>query len=156
MHVNLAAWIKSAWKNEKVSVPEFKRDIEQLPVITKGRAFVARTVRICGNEKYFAKRLRWDFTHTIPSLAVDLYACCRKANRVRVECPGDAQMRLGFWKEALSDADALMGLIDLCTDLSQLPLSKVQSWSADLDEIQRLIEGRIKSDKRRYLPYEQG
>ena len=35
-----------------MSVPEFKRDIEELPVITKGRAFVARTVRLCGNEKH--------------------------------------------------------------------------------------------------------
>lgn len=77
-----------------MSVPEFKRDIEELPVITKGRAFVARTVRLCGNEKHFAKRLRWDFTHAIPSLAVDMFVCCRKANRVRVECRQDAQMRM--------------------------------------------------------------
>lgn len=139
-----------------MSVPEFKRDIEELPVITKGRAFVARTVRLCGNEKHFAKRLRWDFTHAIPSLAVDMFVCCRKANRVRVECQEDARKRLGFWKDALSAADALMGLIDLCTDLSQMPLSKVQSWSADLDEVQKLIEGRIKSDKKRYMPYDQG
>ena len=137
-----------------MSVPELKRDIEELTVITKGRAFVARTVRICGNEKHFAKRLRWDFTHKIPSLAVDIFVCCRKANRVRVECQQDAQKRMGFWKEALSDADALMGLIDLCVDLSSMPLEKVQTWSADLDEVQRLIEARIKSDRRRYAPYE--
>ena len=83
-----------------MSVPEGKRDIEELTVITKGRSFVARTIRICGNEKHFAKRLRWDFTQNIPKLAVHLYACCRKANRVYVECQADAQMRLGFWKEA--------------------------------------------------------
>lgn len=137
-----------------MSVPEGKRDIEELTVITKGRAFVARTIRICGNEKHFAKRLRWDFTQNIPKLAVHLYACCRKANRVYVECQADAQMRLGFWKEALCDADALMGLIDLSVELSSMPLEKVRSWSAELDQIQALIQGRIKSDKRRYMPYE--
>ena len=137
-----------------MSVPEGKRNVETLTVITKGRAFVARTIRICGNEKHFAKRLRWDFTHNIPDLAVEMFTDCRKANRVRVECQADAQMRLGFWKEALSDADALMGLIDLCTELSSMSLEKIQSWSAELNEIQNLIQAQIKSDKRRYAPYE--
>ena len=86
-----------------MSVPEGKRDIEELTVITKGRSFVARTIRICGNEKHFAKHLRWDFTQNIPSLAVDMFVCCRKANRVRVECQEDARKRLGF-KYRLTDS----------------------------------------------------
>lgn len=136
-----------------MSVPELKRDIEELPVITKGRAFLARTVKVCANEKNFAKRDRWCFTQNIPQLAVHMYCSCRKANRVRVESVADAQMRLGYWKEALSDADALQGLIDLCQELSTMPIRKIQSWSVELESVQRLIEGRIKSDKRRYNPY---
>ena len=63
-----------------MSVPEGKRNVETLTVITKGRSFVARTIKVCGNEKHFAKRLRWDFTHNIPDLAVEMFTDCRKAN----------------------------------------------------------------------------
>ena len=138
-----------------MSVPLLKRSNEELTVITKGRAFVARTIKVCGNEKYFSKRLRWDFTHKIPDLALDMFTKCLEANRVRVECKEEARLRLRYWKEALSSASALMGLIDLCVDVtSNMSLEKIQSWSSELDEVQRLIEGRIKSDKKRYIPYE--
>ena len=133
-----------------MSVPESKRAEGELKVIVKSRAFTARTLTVCSNEKHFAKRLRWCYTAHICAECNGMYSAGVKANSVYVSSEEDARLRIGYWREAYAFSASLAAYIDLALELSDVKLDTIRSWRVDLEEVRNLIRSRINSETKRF------
>lgn len=135
-----------------MSVPELKRQEGELKVITKARAFAARTIAVCTNEDKIPKKLRWAYAYKICEKSNEMFSNILEANSIFVENSTEAQMRIILWKKALANSASVLGFIDMSLDLPNvnIPIEKIKGWAEQVDEVQKLIRSRIKSDKARF------
>lgn len=133
-----------------MSVVKSKRSQSRLEVITKARELAAYTIRICGNEKNFPKRLRWCITNKIVSDAVDIHSNIRRANAIFVKTRADYEVRRKCQVNAIGDIDSLLGNMDIAYATFGIDDDRIDYWTGLVIDIQTLLRNWIKSDYERY------
>jgi len=133
-----------------MSVPKSKRTQGKLEVLTKARRLKAYTLQICTNEQHFPKRYRWCITNNIVQEVVEICRKIVRANSVKVENSVDKERRLLFQKEAYELTEVLLEDIDTAYMFFHLTTKRVEFWTTEVMELQKLLKGWMRSDAERY------
>ncbi|MDO4802063.1 MAG: hypothetical protein Q4A15_07845 [Prevotellaceae bacterium] len=122
----------------------------KLSGLVKARRLCQYTLIVCKNEKNFPKRSRWLITQPIVKEALNVFTCMRKANTVNVKTPEDYQLRRQWQVEAYSSCEALLSLIELALNTSNIPMRRVRFWTGCVIRVEIPLQGWIRSDYTKY------
>lgn len=137
-----------------MSVPAPKRNEHELTVITKATDLANYTIRICANENNFPKRYRWCITNQIVETVINICKNITIANAVVVTkgetASSDYSVRRKCQTAALSQTYGLLALINIAYKLFNIDSKRIEYWTMQIVEVQKLIRGWRDSDKQRY------
>ena len=133
-----------------MTVPKSKRTEGKLQVITKARDLRSYTIKICTNEKNFPKRYRWCITNGIVQDTNELVKLIISANAIKVEDASDKVRRRTYQKMALELTEALLDSVSVAYEIFRIEASRIEYWTAEIMDIQRLLRAWMRSDKERY------
>ena len=133
-----------------MSVPKSKRSHGRLEALTKARAIKNYTLQVCTNEKNFPKRYRWCVTNNIVEEATEICRKIVRANAIRVGNIDDYNRRTLFQNEAYELTEVLLEDIDTAYSFFHLTSNRVEYWIAEIEELQKLLKGWMRSDAERY------
>ena len=133
-----------------MTVPKSKRTEGKLQVITKARGLRSYTIKICTNEKNFPKRYRWCITNGIVQDTNELVKLIISANAIKVEDASDKVRRRTYQKMALELTEALLDSVSVAYEIFRIEASRIEYWTAEIMDIQRLLRAWMRSDKERY------
>lgn len=137
-------------KGNIMSVPKSKRSHGRLEALTKARAIKNYTLQVCTNEKNFPKRYRWCITNNIVEETTEICRKIVRANAIRVVNIDDYNRRILFQKEAYELTEVLLEDIDTAYTFFHLTSNRVEYWTAEIEELQKLLKGWMRSDAERY------
>lgn len=134
-----------------MSVVAGKRGEGELKVITVSGDLCDYTLKITSNEKQFPKRYRWSITNRILQLTIDIDDHLIYANSVYVR-PGDGSLlrRQTHQLQALELTNVLLRNIDRAYRRLHVDPKRIEFWTGEIKELQRLIRGWYRKDKERY------
>lgn len=133
-----------------MTVPKSKRTEGKLQVITKARDLRSYTIKVCTNEKNFPKRYRWCITNGIVQDTNELVKLISSANAIKVEDASDKLRRRTYQKMALELTEVLLDSVSVAYEIFRIEASRIEYWTAELMDIQRLLRAWMRSDKERY------
>lgn len=133
-----------------MTVPKSKRTEGKLQVITKARDLRSYTIKVCTNEKNFPKRYRWCITNGIVQDTNELVKLISSANAIKVEGASDKLRRRTYQKMALELTEVLLDSVSVAYEIFRIEASRIEYWTAELMDIQRLLRAWMRSDKERY------
>ena len=109
------------------------------------------TLQITSNEKHFPKRYRWNITNRILQITFDIDDHLIYANSVYVR-PEDGSLlrRQTHQLEALELTNVLLRNIDRAYRRLGIDSDRIEFWTGQIKELQRLIRGWYRKDKERY------
>ena len=109
------------------------------------------TLQITSNEKHFPKRYRWNITNRILQITFDIDDHLIYANSVYVR-PEDGSLlrRQTHQLEALELTNVLLRNIDRDYRRLGIDSDRIEFWTGQIKELQRLIRGWYRKDKERY------
>ena len=129
-----------------MSVVAGKRGEGDLKVITVSGDLCDYTLQITSNEKHFPKRYRWNITNRILQITFDIDDHIIYANSVYVrEGDGSLLRRQTHQLEALE-----LRNIDRADRRCGIDSDRIEFWTGQIKELQRLIRGWYRKDKERY------
>lgn len=134
-----------------MSVVSGKRGEGDLKVITVSGDLCDYTLQITSNEKHFPKRYRWNITNRILQITFDIDDHIVYANSVYVR-PDDGSLlrRQTHQLEALELTNVLLRNIDRAYRRLGLDSDRIEFWTGQIKELQRLLRGWYRKDKERY------
>ena len=134
-----------------MSVVSGKRGEGELKVITVSSNLCDYTLQITSNEKHFPKRYRWNITNRILQITFDIDDHLIYANSVFVR-DGDGSLlrRQTHQLEALELTNVLLRNIDRAYRRLGIDSDRIEYWTGQIKELQRLIRGWYRKDKERY------
>ena len=134
-----------------MSVVAEKRGEGELKVITVSGDLCDYTLQITSNEKHFPKRYRWNITNRILQITFDIDDHLIYANSVYVR-PEDGSLlrRQTHQLEALELTNVLLRNIDRAYRRLGIDSDRIEFWTGQIKELQRLIRGWYRKDKERY------
>ena len=134
-----------------MSVVAGKRGEGELKVITVSGDLCDYTLQITSNEKHFPKRYRWNITNRILQITFDIDDHLIYANSVYVR-PEDGSLlrRQTHQLEALELTNVLLRNIDRDYRRLGIDSDRIEFWTGQIKELQRLIRGWYRKDKERY------
>ena len=134
-----------------MSVVAGKRGEGELKVITVSGDLCDYTLQITSNEKHFPKRYRWNITNRILQITFDIDDHLIYANSVFVR-PDDGSLlrRQTHQLEALELTNVLLRNIDRAYRRLGIDSDRIEFWTGQIKELQRLIRGWYRKDKERY------
>ncbi len=135
----------------EMSVVAGKRGEGELKVITVSGDLCDYTLQITSNEKHFPKRYRWNITNRILQITFDIDDHLIYANSVYVR-PEDGSLlrRQTHQLEALELTNVLLRNIDRAYRRLGIDSDRIEFWTGQIKELQRLIRGWYRKDKERY------
>lgn len=133
-----------------MTVPKSKRTEGKLQVITKARDLRSYTIKVCTNEKNFPKRYRWCITNGIVQDTNELVKLISSANAIKVEDVSDKLRRRTYQKMALELTEVLLDSVSVAYEIFRIEASRIEYWTAEIVDIQRLLRAWMRSDKERY------
>ena len=134
-----------------MSVVAGKRGEGDLKVITVSGDLCDYTLQITSNEKHFPKRYRWNITNRILQITFDIDDHIIYANSVYVrEGDGSLLRRQTHQLEALELTNVLLRNIDRAYRRLGIDSDRIEFWTGQIKELQRLIRGWYRKDKERY------
>ena len=134
-----------------MSVVAGKRGEGDLKVITVSGDLCDYTLQITSNEKHFPKRYRWNITNRILQITFDIDDHIIYANSVYVrEGDGSLLRRQTHQLEALEMTNVLLRNIDRAYRRLGIDSDRIEFWTGQIKELQRLIRGWYRKDKERY------
>ena len=134
-----------------MSVVAGKRGEGDLKVITVSGDLCDYTLQITAAEKHFPKRYRWSITNRILQLTFDIDDHLVYANSVYVrEGDGSLLRRQTHQLEALELTNVLLRNIDRAYRRLGIDSDRIEYWTGQIKELQRLIRGWYRKDKERY------
>ena len=120
-------------------------------VITVSGDLCDYTLQITSNEKHFPKRYRWNITNRILQITFDIDDHIIYANSVYVrEGDGSLLRRQTHQLEALELTNVLLRNIDRAYRRLGIDSDRIEFWTGQIKELQRLIRGWYRKDKERY------
>lgn len=134
-----------------MSVVSGKRGEGDLKVITVSGDLCDYTLQITSNEKHFPKRYRWNITNRILQITFDIDDHIVYANSVYVR-PDDGSLlrRQTHQLEALELTNVLLRNIDRAYRRLGIDSDRIEFWTGQIKELQRLLRGWYRKDKERY------
>lgn len=134
-----------------MSVVAGKRGEGDLKVITVSGDLCDYTLQITSNEKHFPKRYRWNITNRILQITFGIDDHIIYANSVYVrEGDGSLLRRQTHQLEALELTNVLLRNIDRAYRRLGIDSDRIEFWTGQIKELQRLIRGWYRKDKERY------
>ena len=135
----------------EMAVVAGKRGEGELKVITVSGDLCDYTLQITSNEKHFPKRYRWNITNRILQITFDIDDHLIHANSVYVR-PEDGSLlrRQTHQLEALELTNVLLRNIDRAYRRLGIDSDRIEFWTGQIKELQRLIRGWYRKDKERY------
>lgn len=134
-----------------MSVVSGKRGEGDLKVITVSGDLCDYTLQITSNEKHSPKRYRWNITNRILQLTLDIDDHIIYANSVYVrEGDGSLLRRQTHQLEALELTNVLLRNIDRAYRRLGIDSDRIEFWTGQIKELQRLLRGWYRKDKERY------
>lgn len=134
-----------------MSVVAGKRGEGDLKVITVSGDLCDYALQITSNEKHFPKRYRWNITNRILQITFDIDDHIIYANSVYVrEGDGSLLRRQTHQLEALELTNVLLRNIDRAYRRLGIDSDRIEFWTGQIKELQRLIRGWYRKDKERY------
>ena len=134
-----------------MSVVAGKRGEGDLKVITVSGDLCDYTLQITSNEKHFPKRYRWNITNRILQITFDIDDHIIYANSVYVrEGDGSLLRRQTHQLEALELTNVLLRNIDRAYRRLGIDSDRIEFWTGQIKELQRLLRGWYRKDKERY------
>lgn len=134
-----------------MSVVAGKRGEGDLKVITVSGDLCDYTLQITSNEKHFPKRYRWNIINRILQITFDIDDHIIYANSVYVrEGDGSLLRRQTHQLEALELTNVLLRNIDRAYRRLGIDSDRIEFWTGQIKELQRLIRGWYRKDKERY------
>lgn len=133
-----------------MSVPKGKRSEGQLRVITKANDLMSYTIKVCSNENSFPKRYRWCITNRIIQTTADITDKIIHANSIYVSSDEDVvnfDRRVGLIAEALELTYVLLNQINIAYQVFHVSSERIEYWTSEVIELQRLIRGWKKGHK---------
>ena len=127
-----------------------KRNEGELKVITVSGNLCDYTLQITSNEKHFPKRYRWSITNRILQLTFDIDDNLIYANSVYVRGEKSLEKRLMHQLKALEMTYVLLRNIDRAYRRLGIDSKRIEFWTGQIMELQRLIRGWHQKDKKRY------
>ena len=134
-----------------MSVVAGKRGEGDLKVITVSGNLCDYTLQITSNEKHFPKRYRWNITNRILQITFDIDDHIIYANSVYVR-PEDGSLlrRQTHQLEALELTNVLLRNVDRAYRRLGIDSGRIEFWTGQIKELQRLLRGWYRKDKERY------
>ena len=130
-----------------MSVIKSKRGESSAEFVDNARKLEIFTIQKCSK---FPKRYRFSLSEKIINIATDVYTNVATGNSIHISNFNEYELRRNSFSAARHSLQAMVGLIELSDEVFGIKANVMEEWMRMIDKELRLLQGVIRSDKKRY------